>query len=344
MSGRTLPKPVTEPAPTGAKPPEPAPAPKPVPTDPATTPKVETPPAKTDKPAKPTPNAAGKTSAAEKPAPSKASPLTFSASGMAVVGLGYDAVSGRFLVGDRQERRLLVLGERSGRLASLAGTDAGFSDVTAFEIDVHEGDLWVVSASDPLRSSTVHKLQLISGRVLSSIALPENSGPARFTDVAVTPQNILVLDSDGRRVFRVAKKGRSLELAARLAVADVTSLTASSDATVYGAYDRGLVRIDLSTRTVSVVEPHQRTDLSGLAWIRWFRGSLVAIQKGSSESYRLLRIRLDDAGKAVRAVDVLEETVALAGPTSATIAGNVLYYLGRSDDKDALEVKKLTLK
>ena len=107
-------------------------------------------------------------------------PLIFSASGLAAVGLGYDAVSGRFIVGDRKDRRLLVVGERSGRLASLAGVDAGFDEVSAFEIDAVEGDLWVVSSSSQSRSSTLHKLQLISGRVLTSIPLPTDERPEPF--------------------------------------------------------------------------------------------------------------------------------------------------------------------
>ena len=56
-------------------------------------------------------------------------PLIFSAPGLAAVGLAYDAVSGRFIVGDSKDRRLLVVGERSGRMASLAGVDAGFDEV-----------------------------------------------------------------------------------------------------------------------------------------------------------------------------------------------------------------------
>ncbi len=62
------------------------------------------------------------------------------------------------------------------------------------------------------KAATVHKLQLISGRVLSSIPLATAERPARFTDIAVTPQNVLVLDGEGRRVYRVAKKGRTLEM------------------------------------------------------------------------------------------------------------------------------------
>ena len=270
------------------------------------------------------------------------SPLIFSAPGLAAVGLAYDAVSGRFIVGDAKDRRLLVVGERSGRMASLAGVDAGFDEVSAFEIDPVEGDLWVVSASGQSRSSTLHKLQLISGRVLTSIPLSTDEGPGRFSDVAVTPQSILVLDGEGRRVYRVAKKGRTLELAAQLAAPECSSLAPAADGAVYAAYDRGILRIDLITRAMSVVDAPAQASLAGLRWIRWHRGSLIAIQQVGG-SFRLLRLRLDDQGRRIRTVDVLDGNVALAGPTSAALAGNVVYYLSPSGD-DQVEVKKQTLK
>ncbi len=270
------------------------------------------------------------------------SPLIFSAPGLAAVGLAYDAVSGRFIVGDAKDRRLLVVGERSGRMASLAGVDAGFDEVSAFEIDPVEGDLWVVSASGQSRSSTLHKLQLISGRVLASIPLSTDDGPGRFSDVAVTPHSILVLDGEGRRVYRVAKKGRTLELAAQLAAPDCSSLAPAGDGAAYAAYDRGILRIDLTTRAMSVVDPPAQASIAGLRWIRWHRGSLIAIQQVGG-SFRLLRLRLDDQGRRIRTVDVLDGNVALAGPTSATLAGNVVYYLSPSGE-DQVEVKKQTLK
>jgi hypothetical protein len=270
-----------------------------------------------------------------------ADPLRFSGAGVNAVGLAYDAVSGRFIIGDRADHRLLVVGERSGRLASLAGVD---EEVTALEIDAREGDLWVVSAASATHVSTVHKLQLISGRVLSSIALTAEHAPARFTDVAVTPQSILILDSEGRRIFRAAKKGRTLDVAMRLAVAGTTVLAPASDGVVFVAYDRGLLRADLATRTMSVVEPGAKADLAGIVWMRAFRGSLVAIQQGAQGPSRLVRIRLDDTGRTARAVDVLEENVALAGSTSAALTDNVLYYLNRASDSGDVIVRKLLLK
>lgn len=180
------------------------------------------------------------------------------------------------------------------------------------------------------------------GRVLTSIPLSTDEGPGRFSDVAVTPQNILVLDGEGRRVYRVAKKGRTLEMAAQLAAPDCSSLAPAAEGVAYAAYDRGIIRIDLAARATAVVDTPSQTTLSGIQWIRWHRGSLIAIQSIGG-SFRLLRLRLDDAGRRVRTVDVLDGNVALAGPTSATLSGSVVYYLSPSAN-DSVEVKKLTLK
>jgi hypothetical protein len=270
--------------------------------------------------------------------------LTFGGVGPNAVGLAYDAVSGRFIIGDRVERRLLVVGERSGRLASLAGADAGFNEIAAFEIDAREGDLWVVSTSSANRASAVHKLQLISGRVLFSVPLPDDQSPSAFADVAVTPQSILVLDKDGRRIYRAAKKGKTLDLAMRLAVPGATSMAVGADGIVYIAYDEGILRADLASRTMTVVEPSPKADVRGIKWMKWFRGSLVAMQASSSDASRLVRVRLDDAGRTVRGVDVLDENVHLAGSTSAAISENVVYYLNRSSDAGDVIVRKLVLK
>jgi hypothetical protein len=339
------PAPTSTPRTETSKPAAALPTPKPETPKPETakpeTPKPETPP-KAETPAKP--DASTKAAAGRgKVSPSPPDTLTFAAAGIDAVGLAYDAVSGRFLVGDRQDHRLLVVGERSARLASLAGSDGGVGEVTAFEIDTQEGDLWVVSAASAAQPTTIRKLQLISGRVLTSIPLPSQHGSARFSDVGVTPQSILALDTEGRRLFRIAKKGKSIDLVARLA-ASVTSLAATSDVSAYGAYDQGLLHVDLTTRALTVVDPGNENDLSGLTWIRWHRGSIVGIQRVGADAYRLVRIRLESAGRAVRAVDVLADSLRLPGPTSATISGNSVYYLATSTGATDIVVHKQVLK
>ena len=279
-----------------------------------------------------------------KPARTAGTPLTFPASALrTTVGLAYDSVSGRFIVGDGQDRRLMVLGERSGRLDSLAGVDAGFQEITAFEIDEQEGDLWVVSTLPESKTSTVHKLQLISGRVLFSVPLPDEARPGRFTDVTVTPQSVFVLDGEGRRVYRLAKKGKSLDLAIRLAAPEVASLAVAQEGVAYVAYDAGVLKIDLASRTTAVIESGDKVSLAGLTWLRAIRGSLVGIQTAGG-AYQLVRIRLEENGRSARSLEIVEGGQSVAGPTSATLVGNTLHYLSRTAGSDDVSVRKIVLK
>src|SRR5690606_14403736 len=88
-------------------------------------------------------------------------------------GLAYDAVSGRFLFGDRDGRKLLVA--RDGvdhAVVYVRAESAGFDNVVGLEIDVPRGDLWVASADAARGETRLHKIQLISGRPLEVVEMP----------------------------------------------------------------------------------------------------------------------------------------------------------------------------
>jgi hypothetical protein len=352
LAGKPLP-PAAPPTPPPTPPAAPTPT-APTAPDPTSKPAANAPPAKgkakpapppAPVPATPVADPPAKGSKASKPEPKPAVPLAFSASALrSTVGLAYDAVSGRFIVGDGQDRRLLVLGERSGRLDGLTGIDAGIDEIAAFEIDGPEGDLWVVSGSPQSKTSTVHKLQLISGRVLFSVPLPAAAGAGRFTDVAVTAQSVLVLDAEGRRVFRLAKKGKELDLALRLAAPAATSLAPAQEGVAYVAYDAGVLKLDFASRTTAVLEAGEGVNLSGLTWLRAVRGSLIGIQRVGSDGYQLVRIRLDDNGRTARKLEVIDGDFPVAAPTSASIVGNTLHYLSRLPGSDDVTVRKVTIK
>ena len=121
------------------------------------------------------------------------------------------------------------------------------------------------------------------------------------------------------------------------------SVAPASDTIVYAAYDQGILRVDVSTRSMSVIDPGRRADLAGLTWIRWYRGSIIGAQKASGDRYRIVRIRLDDAGRESRGVEVLADGIPIASATSLTLSGNILYYLSPVDSSE-LVVRKLTIK
>src|SRR5262245_4441215 len=202
-----------------------------LPSQPAAAPQPNQPPDNVANRVKPTAAPENSGSAAAKPVESRpAAPgvapgesLRFTASAATPAGIAYDGVSRRFIVGDRDGRKLTVVDEFSQHVANLASAQsAGFGNVAALEIDPRQGNLWVVSSDSSAADNatggttaartTLHKLQLISGRVLQSFALPDRLGAARFADVAVTTDStVLVLDDSGQRIFRLRPKAADLE-------------------------------------------------------------------------------------------------------------------------------------
>jgi hypothetical protein len=251
--------------------------------------------------------------------------LRFSTAPFTPAGLAYDAVSNRFIVGDRSAKKLAVVGERSHNVSNFASADtAGFGDIAALAIDPREGDLWVVSTSEA--SGAVHKLQLISGRVLYSVPSPEGTS-VRFGDLAVTPQStVIALDVEGKRLFRLPRRSKELEVASTLDVDDPVSIATSSDLVAYVAYRDGIVRVDLSSGSARPVRAQNGIDLTGLTWIRRYRSGLVALQRTAGGLYRIIRLRQNASG-TVTGLVLLDRDVPLAGSTAAAVSGDLLYYL-----------------
>jgi hypothetical protein len=261
-------------------------------------------------------------------------------------GLAYDDVSDRFIVGDRTAHKLTVVDEASQRVANLAGAQsAGFGEIAALEIDSHEGDLWVVSSrNDEPGGATLHKLQLISARVLYTLSLPESFGAARFGDVAVAPRStVIVLDSLGNRLFSVAPKSHDLKLAAGLETKRATSAAPESESIVYVAHEKGIVQVDLTSRRSRTVKAGTKIDLSGLERIRWHHGSLVGTQKAADGSYRIVRIRLAADGRTATSLEVLDSGVPMPGPTAAALCGDVFYYVAKTTASETT-VRRVTVK
>jgi len=257
-------------------------------------------------------------------------------------GLAYDAVSRRFIVGDRRARRLAVVDEFSRHVANLASAQsAGFGDIAAIEIDPRQGDLWVVTA-DGARA-TLHKLQLVSGRALDSYAPSDRFGPVDFVDVAATPDNgVLALDRAGHRILHLRPKSRVLELAATLADDRPTAIAPAGNDVVYVAHGSGISRVDLPTRSVADVKVRKGFDLGAVAKLRWYKGSLIAVLQRDGE-YRATRIVLDRQGRTATAIESIGGSLASVDPTAITIAGGTLYYLAATDES-GMTVRKLPLK
>ncbi len=267
--------------------------------------------------------------------------IHFSSPPFVPAGLAYDGVSRRFIAGDRDARKLVVIDEPSHHVANLAAAhSAGFGQITALEIDRREGDLWVASVD--AGSSTLHKLQLVSGRVIYAVTPSAGTEGVRFVDVAVGPTStIYVLDARGRRLFALPRLSRKLRVIAHLDGENLASVAPAADGRAYVTSRSGIARVDLAARTSMAVTAAHGLDLSGFTRIRAYHGALVGIQKAAGGA-RAVRVRLNAAGTRALSLDVLDPAVSPFGEVTASIAGDVLYYLSGTD-RDAA-VRRISLR
>jgi hypothetical protein len=256
--------------------------------------------------------------------------LRLSADDIEPIGLAYDAASRRFVVGDRRANKLMVADEVFKRVNDLIGAaSGGFGALDALAIDGKRGDLWVTSSNGD-RGAAIHKLQLVSGRVLTRIDVPPELQPATLNDIFVSDAGVVwLLDSRGRRVLRLKPAGQQVERAIPFQLDSPSSMALAEDK-AYIAHAAGLALIDLNTGTVSEVRAAKNVVVTGVQRVRWNHGSLVAIQSDGSGTSRLVRFRLGRNGHTATAMDVLDGID--TDGTALTISRDAVYYFTRGAD------------
>jgi hypothetical protein len=176
--------------------------------------------------------------------------------------------------------------------------------------------------------SVIYKLQLVSGRLLQTIELPDEAGPARVVALAVGEDTLFLLDALGRRVFSIANGSRSARVAANLvSIAEPFSIAAAGDAVLYVAHAKGLARVDLAARTRLPTPVPAAANVTDIQSISWHDGSLFAIQRTGAE-HAAARIRLNARGTTATAL----ETLGPAASSAAGVYGGVFYYVAPDAD------------
>ena len=284
----------------------------------------------------PSPAAATPAPAAAGPPPSSGADnvLLLTSRSIDPIGLAYDHVSRRFVLGDRRLNKLIVADEIFKRVNDLIGAGAGgFGTLTALEIDRRRGDLWVTS--DGGGGASLHKLQLVSGRVLKRLDVPADWRPVSLQDISIADDGtLLLLDTAGGRLLAVDAAGQRFTRSMELEVPSPFAI-AAHDHVVYVAHADGVSAADTRSRKVTALRPSKGVALTGLRRIRWHGGTLIALQDDGSGAARLVRIRINGGGTVVTSIDRLDDSSAEAG-SALTIAGNTAYYVVAAADGQAI--------
>jgi len=246
-----------------------------------------------------------------------------------LAAMAYDGVSGRLVLADDSSGTLKVLSEVSGNAANLVSRGwGGPYKTTGIAIDPAHGDLWVVATANDDGSapapSVVHRLQLVSGRLLYSVPAPATSPEARFVAVALAGTAVYALDAAGRRLFELSTSGKTLRPRATIKVDDPASLAVGSDGVAFVAHGAGILRVTLANGQSTRVTAARGVDLRGLQSIARYHDTLFGIQRRDDGTLAAVRIRLAANGQRATRLDVIGEAAASA----VAIMGNIFYYVG----------------
>ncbi|MBE2213008.1 MAG: hypothetical protein IAE82_03985 [Opitutaceae bacterium] len=261
-----------------------------------------------------------------------------------IEGLAWREKTGECFFGDVHRRAIW----RRTADGAVTRFDAGAGDdrllgVFGIETDEARGALWAATSALPeMRGFTaelkgragVAEFDLETGALRRVILVPADGGEYLLGDLLVADDgSILATDSVAPVLWRLAPGADALERWAESPeFLSLQGLAFSPDglAVIVAAYGNGLLRVDRATREVVRLPAPAGATLLGVDGLeRATDGALIAVQNGIDPA-RVVRVDLDPAARAIRALTVLEaaHAEALADPTLVCRAGDDLLVIG----------------
>jgi hypothetical protein len=249
------------------------------------------------------------------------------------VAFAHDAVSARFVTADDLSDVLRVVSETAGTATNLNSPGwSGNARVTALAISPRTGDLWVAGALGA--KAALHRLQLISGRLIQTFMFPGDAGEVRIAALAVTPTAVLALDAAGRRIFARGGKGDDVRVQAALPRDISPTGLAYSGSALFVSHTAGMLRLDMAARNQRAVTAAKALNVANLHSLAWHDGGLLAV-RGDDDAAVVVRLRLNSSGSAVTAVERLDQAAA----TAAVLSGQTYFYLVSQTGEKALSFR-----
>jgi hypothetical protein len=258
-------------------------------------------------------------------------------------GIAYDPHDRAFLVGSVHHRKIVRV-DRAGRVADFIPAERdGLWAPLGMKVDSDRRVLWVAAAAVPQMlhydsaedgRSGLFRYDLTTGALTGKFPIPADSAPHVLGDLTIA-RNGDVYTSDSRApvVWRVRTGTDSLERfieSPLLLSAQGLALTPNERALYLADYSRGILKIDLSSKTVRLLPCRDRVLALGIDGLYLIGGKLIGIQNGV-EPHRVVRLTLGAEGDSLIGSEVLERRhPRYSEPTLGVLVGRDLYYIANS--------------
>ena len=275
-------------------------------------------------------------------------------------GIAYDERDDVFYVGSVHRSKIFRV--TPGRAVSVFAAELprGWAPL-GLRLDPKRGALWVATAALPQTAgyspsdsgrSAILRYDLRSGRVAARYDAPADGSPHLVGDLVITRDgDVYASDSRAPVLYRVPARGDTLEpfVESPLLLSGQGLALTPDERWLYVAdYARGILRVDLREKSVSLVEAADSVLALGVDGLYFHRGSLIGIQNGVTP-HRVARFTLSPAGDRLLRAEVLERAhPRYAEPTLGVLVDGELYYVanaqwerfgedGRIEKPDSLE-------
>jgi sugar lactone lactonase YvrE len=257
-------------------------------------------------------------------------------------GIAHDARDDVFYVGSVHQSKIFRV-TRGGKASEFAAELPGRWAPLGLRVDRKGGALWVAAAALPHTArynpadsgrSAILRYDLQSGRLSARYDAPTDGMPHLIGDLIVTRAgDLYATDSRAPVLYRVPARGDSLERFVEsplLLSGQGLALTPDERSLYVADYARGILRVDLRDRNVSLVEAADSVLALGIDGLYFHQGSLVGIQNGVTP-HRVARFTLGPTGDRVLRAEVLERAhPRYDEPTLGVLVDGELYYIANA--------------
>ena len=257
-------------------------------------------------------------------------------------GIAYDPVSRRLFSGTGEggkEGELYSVG-LDGKTATFA-KGGGLRQILGLKVDTRRRLLWLVTGrypeggpTEPADSGTggVRAYNIDTGKLVTSVEVDERPALQHgFNDIALAADGtVYVTDSNSNAVYRLATGAKTLELLLRdPRMTFPNGLALSNDErTLYVASSEGINAINLSTGTRSLLPVPADGSVNSIDGLL-LRDGIFYGNQNTPYLNRIVAAQLAPDGRSITRVwTVNSRTPAEYSHTTATIAGNDLYFIG----------------
>ena len=256
-------------------------------------------------------------------------------------GIAHDSARGIFLVGSVRKGKILrVAGD--GQTSAFATVEGGRWAPLGLRVDQPRGALWVAAAALPQTAayqaadsgrSAILRYDLRSGRLVRRYE-PRDAEAHAIGDLIVTRAgDVFATDSRAPVVYRIRAGSDSLERFIQsplLLSAQGLALTPDERTLYLADYARGILRVDLSSRSVTLIPTADSVLALGIDGLYSHEGRLIGIQNGVAP-HRVVRLTLSPAGDRIVETRVLERAhPRYQEPTLGVLVNGELFYIANS--------------